>query len=57
MKATEPQLSLAELGRIMVEAVGVEACTHGYRIPSHDLEEIGRQALMYRDINRDGTLN
>ena len=56
--ATEPQLSLADLGRIVVDAVGREACARGYQIEDpNDLEEIGWQALLHRDINRDGTLN
>jgi hypothetical protein len=53
----ETQKTLEELGRIMVDACGKEACAKGYKIDPEDLEEVGRQALMFGDINKDGTLN
>ena len=52
-----PNKPLQELGQILVDAFGVTACASGYRIDASDLEEVGRQGLLFGDINRDGTLN
>jgi hypothetical protein len=49
--------TLTELGQIMIDACGKEACQNGYKIDATDLAEVGRQALLFGDINRDGTLN
>lgn len=49
--------TLKELGEIMLATFGKEACANGYKIDASDVEEIGRQALLFGDINRDGTLN
>ena len=48
-------LTLTELGNIMLEKCGKEACQKGYG--TTDPEWVGRYALQYNDINRDGTLN
>ncbi len=48
-------LSLAELGAIMLAEAGAEACQSGYQ--TTDPVMVGRLALSYGDINRDGTLN
>lgn len=48
-------MSYVELGNIMLREAGVEACQSGYG--TIDPEWVGRYALMYGDINRDGTLN
>lgn len=52
-----PTPTLADLGRIMIETAGQAACARGYHINPDDPEEVGRQALLHGDINRDGTLN
>lgn len=49
------RLTYVELGKIMLEKFGEEACRKGYG--TTDPEWVGRYALQYRDINRDGTLN
>lgn len=49
------RLPYAELGKIMLETCGVEACQNGYQ--TVDPEWVGRYALQYDDINPDGTLN
>ena len=49
------RLPYAELGKIMLEACGVEACQGGYQ--TTEPEAVGRYALQYGDINPDGTLN
>lgn len=46
-----------ELGKIMLAKVGAKACLEGYKMSDPDPEWIGRYALQYGDINRDGTLN
>lgn len=48
-------LSYVELGNIVLQAAGPEACQAGYG--TTDPEWVGRYALQYRDINPDGTLN
>ena len=52
-----PDPTLAQLGQIVLSACGKESVERGYRINADDLPEIGRQALAFGDINRDGTLN
>ena len=49
------RLPYSELGRIMLETHGEEACqkAYGTTVPSW----VGEYALQYRDINEDGTLN
>lgn len=47
--------SWEELGKIMLAEAGEEACQSGYQ--TTDPVEVGRLALEYGDINRDGTLN
>jgi hypothetical protein len=49
--------TLMELGKILVETVGKTECALAYRINADDLVEVGRQALLHGDINRDGTFN
>lgn len=49
------RLSFEELGRIVLEEAGEEACLAGYL--TTDPEWVGRYALSYGDVNRDGTLN
>lgn len=47
--------SFIELGNIMLREAGAEACQAGYG--TVDPEWVGRYALSYGDINRDGTTN
>lgn len=49
------KLALTELGKIMIEAAGLEACRLAYG--STDPMFIALAALDYQDINPDGTLN
>lgn len=49
--------TMEELGRIMLESCGREACALSYKINADDVAEVGRQALAFGDINKDGTLN
>lgn len=49
------RLSFIELGNIMLKEAGAEACQNGYG--TVDPEWVGRNAIQYGDINRDGTLN
>ena len=49
--------SLKELGKIILDTFGREAIERGYKHNADDLEEIGRSALAWNDINRDGSLN
>lgn len=44
-----------ELGRIMLDELGEEDCQEAYS--TTDPEWVGRTALSWNDINRDGTLN
>lgn len=48
-------MSLTELGQIMLEQAGSEACQSGYGTIEPDL--VGEAALAYGDINADGSLN
>jgi len=48
-------MTYIELGKIMLREAGEDACLSGYG--TTDPEWVGRYALMYGDINRDGTLN
>jgi hypothetical protein len=48
-------MTFIELGEIMLREAGEEACQSGYG--TTDPEWVGRYALDYGDINRDGTLN
>lgn len=48
--------TLAELGRIIVEAVGESGVEHGYNHSADDLAEVGRSALMWGDITPEGEL-
>lgn len=45
----------AELGNAMLAEAGPEACQEAY--DTTDPAMVGRVALMWGDINRDGTLN
>lgn len=47
--------TLRELGQIMLDQAGPEACQKGYG--TTDPEWVGRCARQYNDINPDGTLN
>lgn len=49
------RLPYVKLGEIMLRECGKEACQKGYL--TTDPEWVGRYALSYGDINRDGTLN
>lgn len=50
--------TLEELGKIVVEACGRDGATTAYKLPTDaTLAEIGRQALKWGDINKDGSLN
>lgn len=46
-----------ELGQIVLDAVGREAVESGYGHSADDLGNVGRSALAWQDINRDGSLN
>lgn len=48
------RLSFAELGAILIREFGMAACIQGY---ATDVPEwIGRQAIVFGDIDWDGTL-
>jgi hypothetical protein len=49
------RLSFIDLGKIMLNQFGDAACQAGYG--TVDPEWVGRNAVQYGDINRDGTLN
>jgi hypothetical protein len=49
--------TLAELGKIMAGQFDKETLAKAYKIDASDFEEVGRQALLWGDIRRDGTLN
>lgn len=51
------QKTLKELGEIMLKHNTREQLESAYKIDASDLVEVGRQALLFNDINRDGTLN
>jgi len=56
MKTSKPTAkTFVELGNIMLKTAGAEACQKGYG--TTDPEWVGRYALDYCDINRDGTTN
>ena len=44
-----------ELGKIVLSEIGAEECQSAYL--TIEPEWVGRYALNYGDINRDGTLN
>lgn len=46
---------MVELGNIMLEEVGAQACLEAYETVEPYF--VGVQALGYGDINKDGTLN
>lgn len=48
-------MSYRELGVIMLAEAGEDACMSGYG--TTDPEWVGRYAIQYGDMNRDGTLN
>jgi hypothetical protein len=48
--------TLAELGAIIVEAVGKSQVEEGYQHSADDLAEVGRSALLWGDINKEGEL-
>lgn len=50
-------MSLKELGEIITKNFSKKMIHKGYNIDPYDLEEVGRQALKWGDIRRDGTLN
>lgn len=52
---TNTPATYADLGTIMLREAGEDACREGYG--TTDPEWVGRYALQYGDINRDGTLN
>lgn len=54
-KPKKPAKTFIELGNIMLEKCGAEACKKGYG--TTDPEWVGRYAIDFCDINRDGTLN
>lgn len=49
--------TMEELGRIMKANHTNEEIAQGYNIDPSDDAEVGRQALLWGDINRDGTTN
>jgi len=49
--------TLTELGKIILKNNTKEQIADGYNIDPSDVEEVGRQALLWGDINRDGALN
>jgi len=49
--------TLKELGEIIIANNSPQAIRDGYNIDPSDVEEVGRQALAWKDINPDGTLN
>jgi hypothetical protein len=49
--------TLRELGEIITKNFSQESIREGYQIDPADLEEVGRQALLFGDIQQDGTLN
>lgn len=46
-----------ELGEIITNHRTPEEIRQGYNVDPLDVEEVGRQALYWQDINSDGTLN
>jgi hypothetical protein len=46
-----------ELGQIMLQHHSPEDIRSGYNIDPSDVAEVGRQALLWNDIRRDGTMN
>jgi hypothetical protein len=48
--------TLAELGQIIVDAVGRDGVESGYKHSADDLAEVGRSALAWGDVEPDGTL-
>lgn len=48
-------MTYEELGKILLEEAGEEACQEGYG--TTDPEWVGRYGIQYGDINRDGSLN
>ena len=54
---TKKHMTMRELGQIMLDTFGKDTCASAYRISAHDVAEVGRQAILHGDINRDGTLN
>ncbi len=53
--ATLREQELIELGKIMLEDAGEEACMEAYQ--TDDPYFVGLQALGYGDINEDGSVN
>jgi hypothetical protein len=51
----QKRFTFTDLGNIMLEKAGAEACQSGYG--TTDPEWVGRYALEYKDIEADGTLN
>lgn len=49
--------TLKELGEIIINNFSQKMIRDGYDIDPSDVEEVGRQALRWGDIERDGTLN
>lgn len=49
--------TLKELGEIILKNSSENEIREGYNIDPTDVEEVGRQALAWKDINPDGTLN
>ena len=49
--------TLTELGRIIKDNCTDQQILDGYGVDPNDLEEIGRQARFFNDINADGELN
>lgn len=57
MPKAKPVKTLKELGEIITKKFSQKMIREGYNIDPSDLEEVGRQALAWGDIRRDGTLN
>jgi hypothetical protein len=57
MPKAKPVKTLKELGEIITKNFSKKMIHKGYNIDPYDLEEVGRQALKWGDIRRDGTLN
>lgn len=49
--------TLKELGEIIIKNFSQDMIRDGYNIDPSDVEEVGRQALAWNDIQPDGTLN
>ncbi len=56
-EVTLPNKDVDELGLIIQSKFTAEQIRHGYGIDPTDTMEVGLQALLWGDINPDGTIN